>query len=62
MKISQLDHELKQIVNEYGVFGAESIINALVRACKDEPYLSEQVLKAFIVSAYTFEMIQDDAF
>lgn len=44
MTISQLDKELKQIIDEHSVYGAECIINALVRACEGKQYLDEYAL------------------
>lgn len=55
MTISQLDKELKQIIDEHSVYGAECIINALVRACDGKQYLDEYALHLLIKLSYEHE-------
>ena len=52
MTIAQLDKELKQIIDDHSVYGAECIINALVRASNDNKWLTEDELHKLISDAF----------
>ena len=57
MTISQLDKELKQIIDDHSVYGAECIINALVRACDGKQYLDEYALHLMLKLSTEHERI-----
>lgn len=57
MTISQLDKELKQIIDDHSVYGAECIINALVRACDGKLYLDEYALHLMLKLSFEHEKI-----
>ena len=57
MTISQLDKELKQIIDDHSVYGAECIINALVRACDGKQYLDESALHLMLKLSFEHERI-----
>ncbi|MBO7733715.1 MAG: hypothetical protein J6S67_14215 [Methanobrevibacter sp.] len=52
MKICELDKELKGVIENHSVYGAECIINSLVRACKNEKYLNAQSIHTLVESAF----------
>ncbi len=45
MTISQLDKELKSVIDHHSVYGAECILSSLIRACKGKQYLESDVIK-----------------
>lgn len=49
------DFLVKQLIQQYHVYGAECIINALARASLSEPYLDGLVLSSMIRYAYERE-------
>ena len=51
MTIAELDKELKVVIEEHSVYGAQAIINALVWSCKGKQYLEPSVLHALIEKA-----------
>ena len=59
MKICELDKEISSIIKEYHVYGAECVINALVRACDGENYLNAQSLHTLIESAFDREYLEE---
>lgn len=59
LKPSSADLAIRQLIQKYHVYGAEVIINALVRATKDEPYLDEKALVKFFEYAYDRERRTD---
>lgn len=52
MKICELDNQIKSLVDEYHVYGAECVIVALVRACNGDKYLNAQSLHTLVESAF----------
>lgn len=52
MTIAQLDKEIKPIIDDHHVYGAECIINALVRACDGKQYLDEDELHKLLSDAF----------
>ena len=52
MTIAETDRTIKELIKEHHVYGAEAVINALVRASQDEPYLDEGVYILMIQNAY----------
>jgi len=55
MTIASTDKEVKELINDHHIYGLENIINAVVRACKDEPYVNEDYLIKLVKSAYERE-------
>lgn len=45
MTISQLDKELKSVVDHYSTYGVECILSSLIRACRGKQYLEPDVIK-----------------
>lgn len=58
MTIAQTEKEIKGLVKEHHIYGAETIINALVRSSKDISYLDEETIVKMVKSA--FERIGDE--
>ena len=56
MTIAQTDSQIKGIIHEHSVYGAEAIMQALVRACKNHPYLKLEDLHKMLDSAYKHEV------
>jgi len=50
--IAQTDREIKALINEHHTYGAETIINALARASKDEKFLGEDEVIVLVKSAF----------
>lgn len=59
LKPSSADLAIRQLIQKYHVYGAEVVINALVRATKDEPYLDEKALVKLFEYAYNRERRTD---
>lgn len=59
MKICELDKEISSIIKEHHVYGAECVINALVRACDGENYLNAHSLHTLIESAFDRVYLQE---
>lgn len=55
LTIATLDKELKNLIDGYSVYGAESIINSLVRASKSNHHLNKEMLIQLIEEAYRRE-------
>ena len=55
MTIAGTDRAVRELIKEHHVYGAETVINALVRATTDELYLGEDVLIRLIHKAYERE-------
>lgn len=55
MTIAGTDRAVRELIKEHHVYGAETVINALVRATTDELYLGEDVLIRMIHDAYVRE-------
>ena len=46
MTIAETDREIRELIQKHHVYGAEAVINALVRAAATEPYLTNyEILK-----------------
>lgn len=52
MTISSAHKEIKEIIREYHVYGAEAVINALLYACDGNPYLTREDLLKLIDNGY----------
>lgn len=50
--IAQLDTELRRVIERHHVYGAEAIINALIRACEGRDYLSREYVIKLVNAAY----------
>jgi len=55
MTIAATDREVKELIEQHHVYGAEVLINALVRAAIKQPYLTEAAVTKMIHDAYTKE-------
>ena len=55
MTIAGTDKAGRDLIKEHHVYGAETVVNALVRATTDELYLGEDVLIRLIHKAYERE-------
>lgn len=60
MTISQLDKELKSIIDNYHVYGAECILHSLIRACKDERYLGADEIRHILETVIKREQEEDE--
>ncbi len=52
MTIAATDREVKELIDKHHVYGAEVVINALVRASAKEPYLNEDFIIKMIKFAF----------
>lgn len=52
MTIAQTDREIKELIDKHHVYGAETVINALVRACDGQDYLGRDAIVKMLDSAY----------
>ena len=52
MTIAAANNEIKELINKHHVYGAEVLINALVRACDGTDYLSRAEVLKLLDSAY----------
>lgn len=52
MTIFTMDEEIRHIIVNYHVYGAECIVKSLVRACQDQKYLTRGALHALVEAAY----------
>ena len=43
--------EMKEIVNKHSIYGVESLMNALVLASKDHPYVNREMLHKLLDTA-----------
>ena len=60
MTIAALDKEIKGVIDEHKVYGAECVINALVRGCKGEQYLTEDYLIKLVHESFELERFWED--
>lgn len=52
MKIAQLDNMVKELIEEYSVYGVECLINAIARNSAYNPYINMNSVMALVDSAY----------
>ena len=52
MTIASADREIRELIREKHVVGAEAVVNALVRACDGQPYLGREYLHELLDQAY----------
>lgn len=52
MTIASADREIRELIHEKRVVGAEAIVAALVRACDGQPHLSREYLHELLDRAY----------
>lgn len=52
MTIASADREIRELIHENHVVGAEAVMNALVRACDGQPYLGREYLNELLDQAY----------
>lgn len=52
MTIAAADREIGSLIKNFKTYGAEVVINALVRTCRGEPYLKKDDILRMIDSAY----------
>lgn len=55
MTIAETDREIRTIVEKHHVYGAEAVINALVRAVKNEKQLSKHEIEKMLDHAFERE-------
>lgn len=55
MTIAGTDKAVRDLIKEHHVYGAETVVNALVRATIDEPYMGEDMLIRLVHKAYERE-------
>lgn len=48
MTIAALDKEIRDVISRHRVYGAECVLNALVRACEGQPYLRADDLRRIL--------------
>lgn len=51
MTIAATGNEIKGVIDQWSVYGAEAIIGSLVLACKNKPYLKPEDLHRLIDNA-----------
>lgn len=52
MTIASCDREVRDLIKDHSIYGVETVVNALVRACKDNPdcdmaYVTNMLQHAF---------------
>ena len=52
MTIASCDREVRELIKKHSIYGIETVVNALVRACKDNPdcdmaYVTNMLQRAF---------------
>lgn len=60
LTIARLDREFTALIDMHHVYGAESIVNALVRATKGHPYLTKDDVFMLFYKAYQMEEVAND--
>lgn len=60
MTIRELDSSIKEVVDAHSVCGAEAVINALVRACKNKRYMGAECLHGMLECAILREINRDE--
>lgn len=60
MKIATADREIKEIIENHHVYGAEVLINAIVRAAKRQPYLGQREIQHMVERAFEREEVGDE--
>lgn len=55
MQIVEIEREVKGVIREHHIYGAECLINELVRAAQEEPYLTKEAMFRMIESAFKRE-------
>ena len=55
LTISSLDREIGALISQHHVYGAECVINALVRASKKESYLGQAAIVRMVGQAFKRE-------
>lgn len=52
MTIASTDREIRELIHEKHVVGAEAVMNALVRACDGQPFLGRDYLHELLDQAF----------
>ena len=60
MKIATADREIKEIIDKHHVYGAEVLINAIVRAARRQPYLGQREIQHLVERAFEREEAGDE--
>lgn len=55
MEIVTADREIGELIDRHHVYGAETVINALVRAAKRQPYLGQYEIQCMVEQAFKRE-------
>lgn len=60
MTIAETDREIRELIQEKHICGADAIINALVRAAQTEPYLTKDAIKKMLDHAFEREATKEE--
>lgn len=58
MTIASSDKEIGELIKQMHIYGAETVINALARAAKNEPYLDKAAVIRLVNNAW--DQIEDE--
>ena len=61
MTIAGTDREVRVLIKQHHIYGAETIINALVRAAQTEPYLTKDAIIKMVDRAFERESTREAA-
>ncbi len=55
MTIAGCDKEIRGLIDDYSVVGLEAVMNAVVRATKDKPYMGKMEVLQLLEKCYEHE-------
>lgn len=55
MTIAGCDKEIRGLIDDYSVVGLEAVMNAVVRATKDKPYMGKMEVHQLLEKCYEHE-------
>ena len=59
MTIAETDRQVRELIREKHISGAQTIINALVRAAQTEPYLTKAAIIKMLDHAFERESTEE---
>lgn len=59
MTIAETDRQVRELIREKHIYGAQTIINALVRAAQTEPYLTKDAIIKMLDYAFERESTEE---
>ena len=59
MTIAGTDREVRVLIKQHHIYGAETIINALVRAAQTEPHLTRDEIVSMVDHAFKRESTRE---